>query len=262
MWGKKQMKRFLILLLLATAAGAQARDPEKGKKILEQAIQALGGQAYLNTREFRTAGRAYQFDRYEELAGMARIVNYEKQPDKFRQEMGKDGDVVYVVNGEHGWERTFRGVKEMLPVDVERIRSSRELSVDSLLRFRLKEPGLEVAHIGTDILDGRTVDLIEIADSQNRQVILTVDRKSSLPIRREWVRFLQKVREREENVEILGKYVRARGTSIMMPTYIRRERNGIKIFEAFYSDVQAGGKLADSFFDRPAGPELKDPRRR
>ena len=256
------MKRFLILLMISACAAGQARDPERGKKILEQTVQALGGAAYLNTREFRTEGRAYQFDRYEELAGMARIVNYEKQPDKFRQEMGKDGDVVYIVNGEHGWEQTFRGVKEMLPTDVERIRSARELSVDSILRFRLKEPGLEVAHMGTDIMDGRTVDLIEIVDAQNRVVNLTVDRKSHLPIRREWVRRIPKTGDREENVETLGKYIRAKGTSIMMPTYIRRERNGIKIFEAFYNEVQAGSKLADSFFERPPGPELKDPRRR
>lgn len=256
------MTRILILLLLTVAAGAQARDPERGKKILQEAIQALGGTAYLNTRECRTEGRAYQFDRYEELAGMARIVNYEKLPDKFRQEMGKDGDVVYIVNGDHGWEQTFRGVREMLPTDVERIRTARELSVDSILRFRLNEPGLEVAHSGTDMMDGRAVDLIEIVDSQNRMVILTVDRKSHLPIRREWVRFLPKVREREENVETLGKYVRAKGSSIMMPTYIRRERNGVKIFEAFYSEVHAGAKLADSLFERPPGKELKDHRRR
>jgi len=256
------MKRVLIVLLFTVAAVAQTRDLEKGKKILEQTIQALGGQAYLNTHEFRTEGRAYQFDRYEELAGMARIVNYEKQPDKFRQEMGKDGDVVYVVNGDQGWERTFRGVKEMMPADVERIRTSRELSIDTILRFRLKEPGLEVAQVGVDIVDGRQVDLLEIVDSQNRVVNLTVDRKSHLPIRREWVRRLPKTGDREENVETLGKYIRAKGTSIMMPTYIRRERNGIKIFEAFYNEVQAGGKLADSFFERPAGPELKDPRRR
>lgn len=256
------MKRLLILLLLAATAGAQARDPERGKKILEDAIQALGGSAYLNARDFRSEGRAYQFDHYEELSGMAIIVNYEKPPDKFRQEMGKDHDVVYVVNGDQGWEKTFRGVKEMLPTDVDRIKSARELSVDSILRFRLKEPGLEVAYLSTDIVDGRTVDMVEIADSQNRQVVLTVDRKSHLPIRREWVRRIPKTGDREENVETLGKYIRAKGTSIMVPTYVRRERNGVKIFEAFYNEVQAGGKLADSFFERPAGPELKDPRRR
>jgi len=260
------MKRILILLLLGAVAAAQTaaqtRDPEKGQKILEQTIQALGGQAYLNARDLRSEGRAYQFDHYEELSGMAIIVNYEKLPDKFRQEMGKKGDVVYVINGEHGWEKTFRGVKEMMPADVERIRTSRELSIDNILRFRLKEPGLEVSHIGVDMLDGRQVDLLEIVDSENRVVTLTIDRSSHLPIRREWVRRLPKTGDREENVETLGKYIRAKGSFVMVPTYIRRERNGIKIFEAFYNEVQAGGKLADSFFERPAGPELKDPHRR
>jgi hypothetical protein len=256
------MKQLLGCLLICCSVAAQARDPERGKKVLAEAIRALGGDAYLNAREFRSVGRAYQFDRYEELAGMARVVNYEKQPDKFRQEMGKRGDVVFVFNGERGWEQTFRGVKEMLPAEVERIRIGRELSLDSLLRFRLKEPGLEVTHTGTDIIDGRTVDLVEIVDSQNRMVNLTIDRNSHLPVRREWVRFNERTREREENVETLGKYVRARGLSIMMPTYIRRERNGIKLFEAFFTEVYAGGHLADSLFERPSGKELKDPRRR
>ena len=254
----------VFLLFFAAPAPAQTRDPELGQKVLGQAIQALGGQAYLNVRDRRAEGRAFQFSSREELSGMARIINYEKFPDKYRQEIGKDKEVVFVLNGEHGWEGTFRGVREMLPEEVEPIRLRRELSVDHLLRFRFKkEEGLEIAHIGTDLVDGRTADLVEVVDAQNRVVTIAFDQSSHLPLRREWERRNPKTNEREQNVEILSKYLRAKGSgAVLEPYYIHRERNGIKVFESFLTEVTVSAKLPDSLFERPPGPEWHESRRR
>ena len=259
------MTIFLVLLLLfAVPAPAQTRDPERGGKVLEQAIQALGGKAYLNVRDRRAEGHAFQFSSREELSGMARIVSYEKYPDKFRQEVGKNKEVVYVLNGEHGWEGTFRGVQELPPEEVERIRLGRELSVDHLLRFRFKkEEGLEIAHIGTDLVDGRTVDLVEVVDAQNRVVTIAFDQSSHLPLRREWERRNPKTNEREQNVEILSKYLRAKGQgAVLEPHYINRERNGIKVFESFLTEITVNPRLSDSLFERPSGPDRPDPHRK
>ena len=258
------MKTFLaFLMLFAVPAPAQTRDPELGRKVLEQAIKALGGQAYLNVRDRRAEGRAFQFSR-EELSGMAKIVNYDKYPDKYRQEVGKDKDVVFVLNGEHGWEGTFRGVQELPPEEVERIHLGRELSVDNLLRFRFKkEEGLEITHTGTDLVDGRTADLVEVVDAQNRVLIIAFDQSSHLPLRREWERRNPKTRDREQYVEILGKYLHAKGSgAVLEPYYIHRERNGLKVFESFLTEITVNPKLPDSLFERPSGPDRPDPHRR
>jgi hypothetical protein len=252
----------LGVLLLSAALAAQTRDPVKGQKILEQAIQALGGSAYLNARDMRAEGRAYQFTRYEELSGMARIITYEKFPDKYRQEIGKDRDIIFVLNGEKAWDANFRGVAELPAEEVERIRLTRELSVDNILRYRLKEPGLEIAYTGLDLVDGRAADLVEIVDAQNRTVVIAFDQGNHLPLRREWERRLPRTNEREENVEILGKYLKLKGSNVTVPLYIRRERNGIKTFETFLTEAVINAGVSDALFHRPAGPERPDPRRR
>ena len=257
-------KRLLGFLLLCACATAQARDPEKGKKILEQAVQALGGQAYLSVRDTRAQGKAFVFSRYEELEGMAPIVNYDRWPDKYRQEQGKHHDVTFVLNGEKAWEATFRGVREYPAQELEAIRMRRFLSLDYILRFRLgKEAGLEVAAMGSDLVDGRQVDIVEINDAENRTVTLAIDRHTHLPLRREWVIPNAKFQTRDEYVETLGKYAPAKGAhGVMVPLYVRRETNGRKIFEAFFDEVQANARLSDSLFERPPGKDLPDPRRK
>lgn len=267
----------------ASSLEGQVHDTARGPKVLEEAIQALGGPAYLSARDYRAEGRAYQFSQ-EQLSGMARIVVYEKFPDKYRQEIEKD--IVFVLNGEHGWEGTFRGVRELPSEEIERIRLGRDLSVDNLLRFRLKEPGLEVAFIGTDLVDGRQAELVQIVDAQNRTVTIAFDQSSHLPVRREWERRDPKTRERELNVETLGKYLpvklgkgagagnngprpwvtgpgtQGRGGPLLAPYYIRRERNGIKIFEVFLTEMSSNVRSPDPLFERPRGPDLKDGTRR
>ncbi len=262
----------VLLPCLPWPVSAQTRDPARGRQVLEQAIQALGGPAFLNAREFRAEGRGFQFSRYEELSGMAKLVIFEKYPDKLRQEIGKDRDIIFVFNGGHAWEKTFRGVQELPPEEVERIRFNRELSVENILRFRIEEQGLEVAHVGADLVDGRPVDLVEIVDAQNRMVTIAFDQASHLPLRREWERRNPKTREREVNVETLGKYLAAKAGSksaspqeagpVLAPYYSRRERNGIKVFELFLTEATVNPKLSDQLFQRPPGPDRPAPGKR
>jgi hypothetical protein len=244
------------ILLLSGAAAAQTRDIDRGRKIVDQAIQALGGQAWLNTRDYRAEGTAFSFTRFEEMAGRSPLVNYERYPDKFRQEVGKHHDAIYIVNGEQGWDADYKGVAKMAEAEVERIRFGRSLNVDTILRFRLKEPGITLTFTGTDMIDGRIVEKVEFADAGNNVVTISFDQMSHLPLRREWERKLPN-REREQNVETLGKYVRAKNSEALFPYYIRRERNGFKIFEAFYNEVEVG-KAPESLFERPGGKERID----
>ena len=253
------MPRMLILvgvLLISSDAVAQTRDLDRGRKIIDQAIQALGGQAYLNVRDYRGEGTAYSFTRFEELSGRAPLVNYERYPDKFRQEIGKKHDAIYVVNGDQGWDANYKGVAKMADTEVERIRFGRSLSVDTILRFRLKEPGIALTYTGTDFIDGRLVERVEFADADNNLVTISFDHLSHLPLRREWERPLPN-HEREQNVETLSKYLAAKNSSVLFAYYVRRERNGIKIFEAFFNAIEVG-KAPEPLFERPPGKERID----
>ncbi len=254
----KILRVAVYILLAAALAAGQARDAERGRKILEQAIKALGGKAYLNARDYHAEGRAFQFSSREELAGMAPVATFERFPGKYRQEIGKHKEEVFIINGTDGWDVTFRGVR-MLPEDeIQRVLLNREMSVDNILRFRLNEPGLVAEWVNTDMADGRRVEIVEITDSKNRVVTISFDESTHFPLQREWERPIPKTREREQNVESLSKYLTVKGApGVMAPYYIRRERNGMKVFETFLNEVKLNSNVSESLFSKPSGPERK-----
>jgi hypothetical protein len=250
--------RVLSLFLLFARPIAVQNDPAvRGRQILDQAIQALGGQAYLNLRDYRWEGRGFSFDHFEEIAGMSPLIEYDRLPDKYRQVQGKNRDYIVVMNGDHGWDSSYRGVAPMPAADVERIRFGRKLSFDVILRFRLNEPGAEVLFTGSDFVDGQLVDIVEFSDAGRNLARLSIARDSHLPIRREWDRKLPN-REREQNVEILTKYHAAKGGVVQFPFYVGRQRNGIKVSEFFIEGIDTSHRLDDSLFQRPAGKERID----
>ncbi len=248
-----------ILSLVFLAAPILAQDPAvaRGRQILDQAVEALGGQAYLNLRDYRTEGRAFSFDHWEEISGMAPLINYQRLPDKLRQVQGKDHDVIMVINGDKGWDSTYRGVAALPAAEIERSQLSRKLSFDVILRFRLKEPGAAALFTGTDFVDGQPVDVVEFSDADLNVVKLGLAHETHLPVRREWERKLPN-HEREQNVETLGKYHAAKGSVVQFPFYVLRERNGMKVFEAFIEEIDATHRLDDSLFERPKGKERID----
>jgi len=78
----------------------------KARAVLNQTIQALGGQAYLNLQDISQEGRTYSF--YHGRPNSLGIVfwRFYKFPDKDRIELTKKRDVIYVYNGDKGYEIT------------------------------------------------------------------------------------------------------------------------------------------------------------
>ena len=116
------MKFFLSILLLAATALAQSEmappaqsipvDQENSRRAraaLEKAIQALGGQAYLNIQDISQEGRTYSFHHGRPNSLGIVFWRFYKFPDKERIELTKQRDVVYVYNGDKGYEVTYKG---------------------------------------------------------------------------------------------------------------------------------------------------------
>ena len=95
------MKAILGLLLLAITASAAspalAQDKaEQGRELLQQAIEALGGEAFLKLESAKMEGRVYSFRR-DPLRGRSTFFRYPRYPDQQRDEYGqtKETNVVY-----------------------------------------------------------------------------------------------------------------------------------------------------------------------
>ena len=116
------MKFFLAILLLAALALAQTdsappsqsipvdqENARRARAVLDQTIKALGGQAYLNIQDITQEGRTYSF--YHGRPNSLGILfwRFYKFPDKDRIELTKQRDVIYVYNGDKGYEITLQG---------------------------------------------------------------------------------------------------------------------------------------------------------
>src|SRR6185312_1178805 len=92
-------------------------NAQKAKQIIDQAIQALGGQAYLDIIDMKSEGRAYSFHHGEPNSLGIVFWRFRKFPDKDRIELTKKRDVIQIYNGDKGYEITYKGVRDLEPKD-------------------------------------------------------------------------------------------------------------------------------------------------
>jgi hypothetical protein len=88
---------FLSICLAASSAAAAETAQQRGKRVVEEALQAMGGNAFLAMQDRVESGRAYSFYR-EKLEGLSIAKIYTRYltpvPGKIsvreRQNFGKD----------------------------------------------------------------------------------------------------------------------------------------------------------------------------
>lgn len=244
-----------MLLLSAALLGAgvplplQGEDtPSQARNLLQQAVVALGGDAFRNLQTRRIEGKLYSFSRGG-LSGLADVVEYIRYPDKRREEYGKDKETVVIINGQQGWTVDIHGVKAASAEEMKDYWEAESMSAFYILRYRLDEPGSTLEYGGRDLWEHREVDRVRFIDAENRTATFFLDPQTHLPLRVAWARRDPQTRERMEEVEILFNYFTQQG--VTAPRYVSRERNGTRIYEAFIREIQYNLGLADSLFTAP-----------
>ncbi len=248
-----------MVLSLAGSAGAPAQNPTtmmpaqsaaKAREIIDRTIQALGGQAYLAVRDSTMELRLAQFGTSGELEGFTRVWDFNLLPDKNRSEYYKQRNIIYVYNGDKGWVMDRAGVEEATAVALEQFQDNLKKDLGNLFRFRMKEDGLIFRYGGTDLLDLKQVEWVEVIDRERRQFRFAVEKSTSLPIRAVYSTRDPETRVRYEEVEYLSNYHNVQG--VQTPLQVARERNGRKIYQAFIESCSYNTGLTEAFFSRAA----------
>ena len=99
---------------------------ERGKRVVYEALQAVGGKAYLAMEDREESGRAYSFFR-QELEGLSTAKIYTryltpvagKPSVRERQSFGKEESSGVLFNQDGAWEITFRGEGINQPRSIE-----------------------------------------------------------------------------------------------------------------------------------------------
>ena len=260
------MKLARTLLLCGALVGAQAAEPpaERGKRLVNEALQALGGEAFSNMRDRVESGRVYSFYRSEVTSqSLARIyTRYASAPapgklglrerDSFLSASLARPETSAVLFREDGaWNITFRGVE---PLDAQRYQTFQAATgrdIFYILRCRLSEPGWDFYWKSTDVFDNRPVEIVEMTDAANQTVTVTFDQDTKLPMRAVYRQRNEKFKDFDTEATLFANYHDA-GHGVQWPTNTRRERNGEKIFEMYSDTVEVNRNPPDSLFDIPA----------
>jgi hypothetical protein len=250
------------MLLLAAAAVAQTPAEQRGRKLIDQAVEALGGQKFLKMEDRIESGRAYSFYR-EQISGLSIAKIYTRYITipagktgevlgvRERQAFGKNEDSSVLFNENGAWEITWRGAKELPKDRFDRYRDTTLRNILYILRERLNEPGMIFEAHGSDVFENQPVDIVEVADSLNRVVRVYLHQSTHLPVRQLYSRRNPETRERDEEVTLFSRF-RDSGDGIQWPHQIRRERNGEKVYEIFSDSVTMNRNLTDDIFTLPA----------
>jgi hypothetical protein len=246
----------------AQQAFAQPTSAEKrGKELIDQAVQALGGEKFLKMEDRVEIGRAYSFYR-EQISGLSIAKIYtryltvapsesgEKVAQRERESFGKAEDTGVLFNESGGWEITWKGAKELEKDRLERYRRTTLHNILYIFRQRLHEPGMIFESRGADIVENQPVDIVDLTDSQNRVIKVYFTQSTHLPLKQVYRHINAQDKQQDEEVTFFSRYREVNG--VQWPYQMRRERNGEKIFEMFADSVAINQDLTDDLFSLPA----------
>lgn len=271
--------KLLVAGLFFLASGIRAQNPDTvapeqstamAKGILNQVIQAMGGQTYLAMNERQCDGRRALIGHNGELSGYVGLKDSWQYPDKERTDyvahsrntllgyligvqdldITHGGTVITLFSGEQGWIMDRGGVSEMPVTSVSQFQEAVRQNVDNLLRVKSKQEGTYFRWAGLGTVDLHPVDFVELTDDQGFKVKLAVDKSTHLLVRSVVTSQDEEFNQPREDVAIYSNYQLKGG--VQMPMQITRERDGRRLMQVFYDACQTNPPLPGDFFTREA----------
>jgi hypothetical protein len=262
-----------------TAVLAPEASAAKAREIIQRAIQAMGGDAYLGVKDITRTGRYSSFDHSGAARGTVKIIDMVKLPDKECIEynvkidygvsapiplifvdipypLGKSTWTYEVRNGDEGWIAASGGVIPMEQEALTRMRRARKKDIDLLFRTRLNDPNLVFRYTGQDSVDLKWAEGIEITDAGQFVTRIAFDHSTHLPISAIFrYRDPDYDNQPTEDRDTYSLYRPVQG--VVAAFQISREHNGYRTSQMFYEDVKYNTGLSDSMFTRQGVEELR-----
>ena len=253
----------LMTVFAALAAGqrpgqTQTAGDVRAKRVIDDAVAALGGEKFLNMQDRVESGRAYSFY-HDRLSGLTVAKIYTRYltvpPEKAGQELGlrerqsfgKNEETAAVFREDAASNLNWRGAKAVPKDEFDRYRDSTLRNIFYILRQRLHEPGLIFESRGSDVVDHVPVEVVDITDSENRVVTVYFHQSTKLPVKQTFSWREPQTRDRNDEVTRFARYREIPG-GIQWPQEITRERNGEKVYQIFADSVTINQDLTDDLF--------------
>lgn len=232
-------------------------NARQARALLDQAIQALGGQTYLNLRDMQQTGRTFGFYHGRPAGTGALFWRFVEYPDKERLELTKQRDVAYVYFGDKGYEVTFKGPHAVEKKDLDDYLRRRRFSLETILRIWINDPGVALFYEGTALAGNLAAQQVTLINSKDEAVKLLFDIDTHLPLKKSysWRDPIDKQRNSEE--EIYDNYKPVQG--VMTPYSFTRYYNGDMQSQRFINSIQFNQGLDPAMFDPNSGYDPNKP---
>lgn len=260
------MKKSLLLSLLLVAAAMpvfgqspatanpfgkpivpENENSRKARAILQQMIQALGGQAYLNVQTMEEEGRTYSYYQGQPNSMGTPFWLFSKPPDKERVELTKQRDVVYIYVGDKGYEKTYKGVAPMEKEQLQNYLRQHFHSLNYILRVWLPDPRTALFYDGPAVAEQKPCDSVTLMNSKNDSVTIFINTENHLPVKKtfDWRDPMDNLKNTEG--EVFDNWRLEQG--FPTPHTLLRSHNGDTTNERFLTVVRYNTAIPDSMFE-------------
>jgi len=233
-------------------AGQAGSADKRGRVLLDEMIEALGGLAWQSRTSSLREGHTASFFRGTPTLNVVDFWEYQRFPvngqtEAQRDEFTKKRDIVQIWTTDNGYEITYKGNKPLPEEQVKDYLRRRTHSIEAIVNLWMKEPGIVILYEGTDMVERRIADKVTLLGSDNDAVTLELDATSHLPLRRTFEWRNTTFQDHDEDTEEYDEYHLIQG--IQTPFSISRYRNGDLANQRFYTKVEYDVKLNGEMFD-------------
>src|SRR5208282_2069321 len=238
----------------ATPAANRGNDEENARQaraLLDQAIQALGGQAYLSVHDMEQQGRTYNFHHGSASSGGVVFWRFVEYPDRERIEVTPQRDIAVVYVGQKGYEITYKGPHEVEKKDLDDYLRRRRISLETVLRTWVNDPSVALFYDGNALAGNVAAQRVTLINAKDEAVSLSFDLESHLPIRKTYKGRDPVDRDRNVEEEIYDNYKPVQG--IMTPYSFTSYCNGDMQAQRFLNSIHYNEGVDEAMFDPNSG---------
>ena len=256
---------FLLIILVCLATSTiraqgdkpitpKSSDGEKAEQILKSAMEALGGNTYLNVRTVTARGLYTQFEGGQGTLPL-KFVDYIVYPDKERTEFSGEGVKSIQTNtGDAGWlvDGLTKVIKTMKPKQIADFKFAMRTNVDNLLRGMWRNDGAKIAYAGRrEAGVGKRNEAVRVTYPDGFSVEFEFGAQDHIPVKVVYAKQnpendTEEIKEEDR----LQKYLEFNG--IVSAFVVDHYRAGVQTSRLNYDTIEFNSPIPDSLFVRPA----------
>jgi hypothetical protein len=238
-------------------SGDQKTEAERGRKLLDAMVAALGGEAWLNRQTWIFYGRTATFYKGQPDASAPQFEEYGRMSpfgERFVivSHFGpiiatNHSDVADVWTSDHGYEVTYKGTAALPAKEVADFQRLRGHSLDVVVKEWLKQPGAVVMDEGPKMVERNLADEVSVLSAGNDAVTLALDQSTHLPLSISFQWRDPAYKDWNTDVVEFADYHEIQG--IATPYSVITMHNGDRTGERFLTSAVYNTKLPAELFD-------------